>query len=46
MANTIEHHLKLIAGDLLITLAKLSAENEALRENQRPPRKPKPDAKP
>jgi hypothetical protein len=37
MANTIEQHLKLLIGDLVITVAKLSAENEQLRETQKAP---------
>lgn len=32
MAKTTEDHLKLIAGDLVVTVARLSAENETLRD--------------
>lgn len=32
MANTADHHLKVLIGDLVITVAKLAAENETLRE--------------
>jgi hypothetical protein len=32
MANTVEHHAKLIIGDLVLTVAKLSAEKDALAE--------------
>lgn len=32
MANPIDYHAKLIIGDLVLTIAKLTAENEALRE--------------
>lgn len=41
MANSIEHHLKLIVGDLVLSLAKLAVENEQLRETQKPTSKPK-----
>ncbi len=46
MADPAEHHLKLLIGDLLVTVARLSAENEALREQlavlvpQPPPEEP------
>lgn len=32
MAKTTEDHLKLITGDLVVTVARLSAENDTLRE--------------
>jgi outer membrane murein-binding lipoprotein Lpp len=32
-------HLKLIIGDLVVTVAKLSAEVEALRTNQKAPKR-------
>lgn len=32
MANPVDYHAKLMIGDLVLTVAKLSAENEALRE--------------
>lgn len=41
MAQNADHHVKLIIGDMVLTIAKLAAENEALRENQKPVRKPK-----
>jgi hypothetical protein len=41
MANTVDHHAKLIIGDLVLTIAKMAAENETLRENQKPPKKAK-----
>lgn len=39
MANTPEHYLKLLVGDLAAQIAFLRAENEALREQLalRPP---------
>lgn len=41
MAHHPDHHAKLLIGDLLLRVAQLSAENEALRENQKPPKKAK-----
>lgn len=41
MANTPEHHAKLIIGDLVFTVAKQAAEIETLRESQKAPKKPK-----
>jgi len=32
MPNPPDHHLKLLIGDLVVKLALVSAENEALRE--------------
>jgi len=34
MANSIDHHAKLIIGDLVLTVARQAAEIEALREAQ------------
>ncbi len=39
MANSPDYHAKLIIGDLVLTIARLSADNEALRENQKPGKK-------
>jgi hypothetical protein len=44
MAQTAEFHLKLILGDLLFNIANLTAQNEALRENQKAPVEEKPTA--
>ena len=33
-------HVKLLIGDLVLTLAKLQADNEMLRVNQKPAPKP------
>jgi hypothetical protein len=41
MANSIEHHAKLIIGDLVLTVAKQAAELEALRESQQLAKKPR-----
>ncbi len=32
MANSIDHHVKLMFGDLMLTIATLAAEKEALAE--------------
>lgn len=51
MARTVEDHLKVLVGDLVITVARLSAEVEELREQcaavptVQPPQIPEPPLK-
>jgi len=46
MAESVDHHAKLIIGDLVLTVAKLSAENEDLREKLARLEPPKPMPEP
>ena len=51
MAQDVEHHVKFLIGDLVVKLAMVTAENDALREqlpvkkrSARPEQAPLPDA--
>ncbi len=43
MANTPDYYLKLLVGDLLVQLALIKAENDALREEIATLKAPRPE---